>query len=316
MDSPKISVCIPVRNGGGFLPLALDSVLSQSFSEFELVVIDNFSSDGTAEWLERWVQSVPNARLYRNSSDLGLVANFNACLARATGSYIKFLCADDLLLPDCLCRMSGALDADPSATLVIGGRRLIDEKGRTITTERFTRHNATMPGTDVINRCFFGKNYIGEPSAVMFRKNLSQRGFSTSLSHLLDLEMWFHLLERGRMISLADEVCAVRRHTGQMSRHSLKSGALIEDNIFLFKEYGDKSYIRGNWYSGLNRRVRMAYRVWMCKDALSIDKRNKVLAEHSSRLFYYTLMPILAKLLSAWRQFGSLLKRQGNGGTR
>jgi glycosyltransferase involved in cell wall biosynthesis len=305
--SPKVSVCIPVRNGGTFLPLAVDSVLGQSFDDMELIIVDNCSTDGTAEWLERKSAEVGKIRFSRNTVDIGLPGNFNACLSRATGEYVKFLCADDLLLPGSLRRMADALDADPSATLLVGARRLIDDKGAPIAVQRYARRSLHVAGEQAINRCLFGKNYIGEPSAVMFRRSAATRGFSESFPHLIDLEMWFHLLERGNLISLPDEVCAIRRHAAQMTHKNTRSGALLDDNVSLFEQYGRKPYIRVSRARSLSRKVRVAYRVWLCKDGISIEKRDRVLARHSSKLLYHGAIPVFAKALSAWRSLRLLL---------
>jgi glycosyltransferase involved in cell wall biosynthesis len=302
--SPKVSVCIPVRNGGEFLPLAVDSVLQQSFDDFELIIVDNCSTDGTVKWIEEKLSAAPRIHFYKNATNIGLVGNFNACLSYAKGEYVKFLCADDLLLPDGVRRMSEALDADSSAALVTGGRRLIDESGETLTTQRYATESIRLPGAAVINRCIFGKNYIGEPSAVMFRRTAVQRGFQESFPHLMDLEMWFHLLEQGSMVSLADEVCAIRQYAGQMSQQNVKTGALIDDNVRLFNAYGSKPYIQNTWANRTSRQIRIAYRVWMCRDALDSSKRNQILTSSSSKIFYYTLMPMLAGMLTMWRKAG------------
>jgi glycosyltransferase involved in cell wall biosynthesis len=310
MSSPKISVCIPVRNGGEFLPLAVDSVLAQSFADVELIIVDNCSTDGTAAWVERKLPTAPAIRFFKNTADIGMVGNFNACLSHAEGDYIKFLCADDLLLPHCLHTMAKALDADPAVMLVAGGRRLIDEAGRKIATQKYAAEPRRVSGAEVINRCLFGKNYIGEPSAVMFRRTAAARGFQASLSHLMDLEMWFHLLEQGAMVNLTEELCAIRRHSGQMSEKNIRSGALIDDNLRLFAAYGAKPYIRHTWKNSTNRKLRMAYRVWLCRNSLSADKADKILDAHSSRLFYYLMMPVFAPLLTTWRGLRLLYRRK------
>jgi glycosyltransferase involved in cell wall biosynthesis len=304
----KISVCIPVKNGGSFLPLAVESVLGQLLDDVELIIVDNCSSDGTAQWLEQQVVSAPRTRFYRNAADIGMTANFNACLKLAQGKYVKFLCADDLLLPQSLQRMSQVLDGDPRISLVVGGRRLIDESGAKITTQNYATRDATMPGTQVINRCLFGGNDIGEPSAVMFRRAAAERGFQESLSQLMDLEMWFHLLEQGNMASLADEVCAIRQHPGQLTRQSITTGALIDENISLFKEYGDRPYIEKTLFNVLMRKIRMAYRVWLCRDSLPIERRNRILADHSSRLLYFLLMPPIGEGLAIWRKLAVIMR--------
>jgi glycosyltransferase involved in cell wall biosynthesis len=303
--SPKISVCIPVKNGGAFLPLAVESVLEQSREDVELIVVDNCSTDGTTKWLEERAAKEGRIRFYKNPADIGMTANFNACLKRAKGEYVNFLCADDLLLPQSLRRMSDALDKDPRVALVVGGRRLIDASGVQIAAQKYAEEDITIPGRQVINRCIFGANYIGEPSAVMFRRAMAQRGFQESLAQLMDLEMWFHLLEQGGMANLKDEVSAVRRHPAQLTQQSIKTGALIDENVILFKEYGSKPYIERTFLNVTTRKVRMAYRVWMCRGSLTAEKRNQILTDHSSRLFYFLMMPAIAVLLAIWRKFGT-----------
>jgi glycosyltransferase involved in cell wall biosynthesis len=282
--------------------------LEQSFDDIELIIVDNCSTDGTAQWVERRTASAPRMRFYRNSTDIGMTANFNACLKQAQGDYVKFLCADDLLLPEGVRRMSRVLDEDPRVSLVVGARRLIDESGRTIATRRFAGRDVSAPGPQVINRCIFGGNAIGEPSAVMFRRAAAARGFQESLAQLMDLEMWFYLLEHGSMVSLADEVCAIRRHSGQVTRRSIASGALIDENIALFEEYGGRPYIKKTWFNMTMRRARIAYRVWLCRDSLATEKRNEILAEHSSRLFYYLLLLPIAAGLAMWRRAGAAVR--------
>ncbi len=299
---PKISVCIPVKNGGAFLPLAVDSVLEQSFEDAELIIVDNCSTDGTTEWIEEKAARTPQIRFHKNPFDIGMTANFNACLSRAKGEYIKFLCADDLLVPGCLQRMSRVLDDDVRATLVVGGRKLVNESGEQIATRRYASRNFTMPGWQVINRCIFGANYIGEPSAVMFRRQMAQRGFDKLLWLLMDLEMWFYLLEQGSMANVADEVCAVRQHDGQMTLQSIKTGALIDENIILFEQYGGRPYVKKSAFNMASRKIRMAYRVWICRDSLSPERRDQILTKYSSRLLYFFMIPAMAGLLSVWRK--------------
>jgi glycosyltransferase involved in cell wall biosynthesis len=299
---PKISVCIPVKDGGAFLPLAVESVLAQARDDFELVIADNCSTDGTAAWVEQLAAKRSFVRFYKNSSNIGMAANFNVCLRHAKGEYIKFLCADDLLLPNCLQQMACALDCAPHVALVVGGRRLIDESGRIIVTQRYTKQDVVVPGTEVINRCIFGTNYIGEPSAVMFRRGMAERGFQEAFSQLVDLEMWFHLLERGMMMGLADELCAIRRHPGQLSVENIRSGALVEDNIRLFMRYGKKPYVKNTFFNRTMRNMRVAHRVWICRGSMTVKKRNHFLESYSSRLLYHCLVAPLGGLRFAWRK--------------
>ncbi len=299
---PKISVCIPVKNGGAFLLLAVESVLAQSLDDIELIIVDNCSSDGTPQWVEQMAAKVPCIRFHRNPVDIGMTANFNVCLKHAQGEYVKFLCADDLLLPRSLRRMSELLDGDPEVSLVVGARRLIDASGTTIATRRYAGTDMSVSGPQAINRCIFGGNDIGEPSAVMFRRVAAQRGFQESFLQLMDLEMWFYLLEQGSLATLADEVCAIRRHPGQLTLRSIATGGLIDENIALFEAYGDKPYIEKTLFNVFMRKIHMAHRVWLCRDSLPAEKRDRILSDHSSKLLYRLLMPPIAVGLAFWRK--------------
>jgi len=307
MAAPKISICIPVYNGEQFLLQAVESALRQSYPDFEVIIIDDASTDGAARLAAEVVTGNGKAHLFRNDRNIGLVGNFNACLRQAKGEYIKFLCADDFLMPTCLEKMAKVLDDHPSVSLVAAGCLIVNEAGETISVRHYARTEARVGGVEAINRCLFGTNYIGEPSAVMFRREAALRGFREEFPHLVDIEMWFHLLEQGELASLAEPLCAIRRHAGQMTKENIKSGALIEDNVRLFEEYARKPYIRNTWMNDVVRRVRMAYRIWISRKYLEPMRRKEVLRKHSIPLAYYLIMPIvggfLIRLRSACHSF-------------
>lgn len=299
--TPKVSVCIPVRNGELFLVSAVESAISQSFQDSEIIIVDNASTDGTMILAEAMAASNNKVRLFKNNKNIGLVGNFNICLKYARGEYIKYLCADDLLMPVCLEKMVQILDDDLSVSIVVGGRQIVNEAGEAIGRQHYSKNAATFHGQEVINRCLFGTNYIGEPSAVMFRRQDALRGFREDLAHLMDMEMWFHLLEKGKMANLPETLCAIRRHSDQMTVQSMRSGALVEDNVRLFEEYGNKTYICRSWIKRIGRRMRMAYRVWLCRDYLDASRRDQILKLYSIPLVYHVAMPVLAGLLSRLR---------------
>jgi hypothetical protein len=105
---------------------------------------------------------------------------------------------------------------------------------------------------------------------------------------------------------LADEVCAIRQHPGQLTRQSITTGVLIDENIALFEEYGGRPYVEKTLLNLIKRKLRIAYRVWLCRDSLSIEKRNRILADHSSKLLYALLMPAIGQGLVMWRRLASL----------
>jgi glycosyltransferase involved in cell wall biosynthesis len=180
MTAPKVSVCIDSYNYGRFLAEAIESVLAQTFDNFEVVITDDCSTDDSFEIAQRYAANDSRIKLVRNSQNLGMVRNRNACLALARGEYIKWLHADDFLCSrEALAKMADALDANRAVSLVASARRIVSEKSEPLETwSSFEQRLRPIAGTTVINRCLFEqRNLIGGPSAVMFRRSLSARGF-------------------------------------------------------------------------------------------------------------------------------------------
>ena len=128
-SKPRVSVGVPVRNGERFLGEALDSLLAQSYTDFELIISDNASSDCTEAICREYAARDRRVRYYRSSQDVGLANNFNSLFIRARGEYFKWAAADDVHEPDWIARCLTVLERDPSVVLVYGKTRFIDENG-------------------------------------------------------------------------------------------------------------------------------------------------------------------------------------------
>src|ERR1039458_5312287 len=124
---PAVSVIMPVYNGEKFLRTAVDSVLWQTFEDWELVVVDDASTDSTPDILADYRD--PRIRVLRNETNRKPAACANRGLAGASGRYIARLDADDVWLPDRLAVQLRYLEAHPEVTLVGSAAHLIDEAG-------------------------------------------------------------------------------------------------------------------------------------------------------------------------------------------
>ena len=107
--NPLVSICIPAYNAAPYLGQTIESALAQMFADFELVVVDNASTDETFGIAQDYAGRDRRIRVYRNSENLGSKGNFNRCIDLAEGEWIKFLCADDWLEPACIARMLAAI---------------------------------------------------------------------------------------------------------------------------------------------------------------------------------------------------------------
>lgn len=300
--TPKVSVCIPTFNGAAYIRGAVDSVLKQEYQDFEVVIVDNCSTDKTEALVAELSSQSEKICFFRNEQNIGLAGNLNTCLEHARGEYIKYLCVDDLLLPGCLEQMVAGLDAHPAVSLVCGGRLSINESGQPFGLRRYSSHKEVIPGYKVITRCLFGGNFIGEPTAVMFRKSDMTARFRDDLPQLMDMEMWFRLLENGKLLNIETPLCSIRFHEAQMTRENIKSGRLIEDNVRIFNEFSKKPYLKATPWLVIRHKLLMTYRVWVSRKFITREIKRSVLTRFGIR-FVYPLMPMISSVLALKRKF-------------
>jgi glycosyltransferase involved in cell wall biosynthesis len=125
--NPSVSVCVPMYNNSATIERCLRSILHQDGIDFEIVVVDDDSSDDSVTIAESMIR--PGDRLIRNRSRLGLNGNHNRCLELARGRLVQFVHADDWLLPGALQTLARCLD-DPTVGLAFAPRRVVSEDPR------------------------------------------------------------------------------------------------------------------------------------------------------------------------------------------
>ncbi|MEZ5815617.1 MAG: glycosyltransferase family 2 protein [Hyphomicrobiaceae bacterium] len=127
-----VSLAVPVYNGQAYLAQTLDSLLAQTFPDFEIIITDNASTDATQEICQSYASRDRRIRYVRNDANLGAAGNFNRGFALSKGEFFKWCAHDDLLSPDFLERCVRALRDDPTAIIAHGRQQLIDAEGRTL----------------------------------------------------------------------------------------------------------------------------------------------------------------------------------------
>jgi len=126
---PKVSIGVPVYNGERFLRVALDSLLGQTFEDFELIISDNASTDATESICREYADRDTRVRYYRNSVNQGAAWNFNRVAELGRSEYFKWAMADDACEPEFVARCVAALDDDPTVVLSCSKTLFIDENG-------------------------------------------------------------------------------------------------------------------------------------------------------------------------------------------
>lgn len=252
---PKVSVLIPTNNRESLLRLALESLVKQTSRDFEVLVFDNASTDGTQACVEAFANRLPEVRYVRQPVNVGPVPNFTACLNNAKGEYIKYLLDDDLLEPECIRIMSECLDDHPEVALVTSKRTPIDEKGNPLpdipATRQATGYDAILSGKELIEGVLkLRLNFIGEPSTVMFRKNLVHEPLGmlsgNSFSVNVDIALWFHLLTQGQAIYLVKPLSCFRIHSGQGQRQQDVETIGSLEWVVLVREMKHLGYLQDN----------------------------------------------------------------------
>ncbi len=233
----KVSICIPTYNHAHFLQDAIGSALAQTYQNLELVVVDNCSTDNTARLVQEYAARDARVHYVRNQINIGAQNNLNRCIELASGEYILILCADDLLAPTALQKLVQAFYEHPEISLAGCSRLIVDKDLRPLNAPYFSRKSEQLAGTKVIRKCLRNGNLIGEPSSVLFRKRDAERGFDTRYRQLIDLEMWFHLLQKGWFSFIPEQLCKIRRHDEQQTKSNLESLSVISDGRLILNEY-------------------------------------------------------------------------------
>ncbi len=128
--APLVSLAIPVRNGERYIEQAIASIRAQTFTDYELIIVDNASTDATPAIANRLVREDARVRYVRNAADIGAGGNFNRCVELAAGELFKWCAHDDLISPTYLERCAEALALHPEAVIAYGRLVGIDEDGK------------------------------------------------------------------------------------------------------------------------------------------------------------------------------------------
>jgi glycosyltransferase involved in cell wall biosynthesis len=295
--SPTVSVCMPTYNQAKYLPEAIESVLRQTFLDFELLIIDDRSTDNSADIIQSYSRRDQRIRFLVNEHNIGMVNNWNRCIEEASGEYIKFLFGDDVLAsPAALARMVSVLESNDRIVLVASARNLIDHQSRVKNVISEYVGRSPCDGKQVIMDCLLDQqNRVGEPSVVLFRKRQAMRGFDRRYRQIVDLEMWFHVLEQGMFAYIHDPLCSFRHHDTQQTRFNLEQCLHIDEPHMLIQDYAGKPYVRFSRVMRAYMTYFPAYGLWkLYKKRRRISR--KAARERMERLYGYPLLKFYAFL--------------------
>jgi len=211
VSRPRISVLMPVYNGATYLQEALNSILSQTYSNFELIALYDNSSDSSMDILRACVD--PRLVIFENEHKSGLAAVLNSGLAMAQGEFIARMDCDDISHPERFARQVAFLDANPDIAICGTWFRGINPSGA-------LAGPAERPGTDpssVYSINFF-KSTLAHPTVMMRASALFENGLKYSeVEHTEDYDLWSRALVHCRIANIPEFLLLYRRHPHQSS---------------------------------------------------------------------------------------------------
>lgn len=214
---PRLSVLMPVYNCEDYVAEAVTSILLQSFRDFELIVINDGSTDATARIVELAAESDSRVRLV-SRENRGITASLNEALGLAQGELIARMDGDDVAVPKRFALQTQFLDANPDCGVVGGQMLFTDPEGRALTTMHFP-----LEHTAIVETFFNGASSIGHPT-VVFRRGLAEEvgGYSDKFIHAEDVDFFLRMAERMQIVNLPDILIRYRQHLKSIGRTHAK----------------------------------------------------------------------------------------------
>ena len=227
-DSPRVSVVMTVFNGQAYLREAVDSLLGQTFSDFELIVIDDGSTDQTREILQAYAKRDDRVRV-TSRPNTGVVRAANEGIARARGQYLARMDADDISEPQRFAVQVAYLDTNPDCVLVGSRVRIIDPygspvalSGQKLSHEEIERELLTTGGGWA----------VVQPSAMMRLAAVREAGgYRGSVNMSEDHDLFLRLAERGKVVNLPEPLLRYRRHYKSLNHTQYESARQVKETI-------------------------------------------------------------------------------------
>jgi glycosyltransferase involved in cell wall biosynthesis len=206
-----ISIVMSVLNGELYLREAIDSILAQSFSDFEFIIINDGSQDATPEILRSYAGKDPRIRLY-DQENAGLVSALNRGCTQARGKYIARMDADDIALPHRLRQQYEFMEAHTEVGMVGGAVQFIDNKGQSVQLEdRILLSNNELQ-RELLERCVFW-----HPTVIVRTAVFRAVGGYRRVLDAEDYDLWLRIAERAELANVPSVLLKYRFHSTQVS---------------------------------------------------------------------------------------------------
>jgi glycosyltransferase involved in cell wall biosynthesis len=291
--SELVSVCIPTYNQAQFIGETIGSVLVQTYPHFELIIVDNASTDNTAEVVASF--SDPRIQYARNATNIGMAPNWNRCLDLARGRYVAILSSDDLYQPTFLEKSMGLIAAHPDVHFTHTGSYFIDAGGKLLGV-------SAPPGPQLqdgnsIFREFWSERQLKNPvyflSIVYHRQRLMEiGGFSAELKAVADLWSWLLLAIDGVVGYIPEPLTSYRMHSGSVTGQMLRTHAILDDRLRLADLVFTHPLVAGKPELMSYKQYAPASSVYRSVVNLRVARRNGLVANETWQFYWKYLVPL------------------------
>ena len=226
MRDIKISVVMAVYNGEKYLAESINSILNQTYSNFEFIIIDDCSTDHTWEIITNYTD--PRIKVIKNQKNLKLPSSLNLGLRMACGEYIARMDADDIASPDRFEKQINYMEKNKDVAVIGGSFQVINEDGKKMYINK-------AYCDEMLEKYYLIPSPIGHPTA-MFRKSMTvDEGFfyDEKYTSAQDYDLWLRIAKKHKINNIPDVVLKYRVHTNSISKKRSEEQQLNAANIFI-----------------------------------------------------------------------------------
>lgn len=204
---PKVTIVLPVYNGERYLREALNSIEQQTYHDFELIIVNDASTDHSLKIAEEYAVSDPRIRVYTNEKNSKLPQSLNNGFAHAKGELYTWTSDDNILLPNFLERMVQTFEEHPEADLVYGMQQFIDENGKVYAVRDYPKDMDDIYVKNMVAACF------------MYRRKVQEElhGYDTGKFLVEDYDFWLRAYEKFKFYFLPEILFSYRMHPGSLT---------------------------------------------------------------------------------------------------
>lgn len=252
-QNPKISIVIPSYNKARFIGQTLESVVGQKYPNFELIIQDGGSTDGTLEIIKSYAKKYPKVIRWESGKDEGQLDAINKGLSRATGEIFTYINADDIYKPRAFALVADMYSKNPNALWFVGRGTVIDEKGHEIAKLITLYKNFFLWMNRTSALLIF--NYLMQPSVFITDKAFKKYGpFTGTDKFVTEYDLWLKLSKVSMPIAIDKELSGFRLSGGSISSTSFKN--TLDEDYKIVKKYTNNPLVLlihklNNWGRGL-----------------------------------------------------------------